>query len=51
MKINGLINDNYTFIFPWMFFRLAKPMFFLFDVCNNDSYCDKWDGVGVRTRS
>ena len=34
-----------------MFFRLAKPMFLLFDVCNNDSYCDKGYGIGVRTRS
>ena len=35
----------------FMFFRLPKPMFFLFDACNNGSYCDKWHGVGVRARS
>ena len=35
----------------YMFFRLEKPVFLLFDVCNDDSYCDKWYRVGVRTRS
>ena len=33
------------------FFRLVKPMFLLFDGCNNDSYCGKGYGGGVRTRS
>ena len=35
----------------YMFFRLVKPMFLLFDGCNNDSYCGKGYGGGVRTRS
>ena len=34
-----------------LFFRLPKPLFFLFDACYNGSYCDKWHGVGVRARS
>ena len=32
-----------------MFFRLEKPVFLLLNVCNNDSYCDKWYGLGLRT--
>ena len=34
-----------------LFFGFLKPLVFLFDVCNNDSYCDKGYGIGVRTRS
>ena len=35
--------------YKW-FFRLEKSVFLLFAVCNKDSYCGKWYGVGIKAR-